>query len=99
MPAKPILVRELVRVRAIVDALAVDAHPTATCPPDYASAELGIVLSGRDVYARRNVYVWDLFADAGTPQVVVVNSTGCRAGPPPDAGALRTELARAGLVR
>ncbi|MBX3222615.1 MAG: hypothetical protein KF795_19000 [Labilithrix sp.] len=64
MSSPPMSVREPSRVRAIVEALGVDAQPAVACPPDYASAELGLLLSGRDVYARRNVYVWDLSAGA-----------------------------------
>lgn len=61
MSPPPTSVRDRARVRAIVEALGIDAHPVVPCPPDYASAELGLLLSGRDVYARRNVYVWHLF--------------------------------------
>ncbi|MBX3215789.1 MAG: hypothetical protein KF850_27370 [Labilithrix sp.] len=60
MSPPPTSVREPARVRAIVEALGIDEHPAAPCPPDYASAELGLLLTGRDVYARRNVYVWRL---------------------------------------
>lgn len=95
MPSKPIPVRERARVRAIVEALGVDAQPTATCPPDYASAEIGLLLVGADVYARRNVYVWNLFGDAGAPSILVVSSGGCRGGAPADAGVLRGELTAA----
>jgi hypothetical protein len=96
MPAASANVRAPPRVGAIVAALDVDALAPAPCPADYASAEVGIVLSGRDVYARRDVYVWDLSADAGAvPRVVVVSSAGCRAGPPADTAALRRELASA----
>ena len=109
MPSKPVTIREPSKVRATVEALDVDAHPTVTCPPDYASAELGITLSGRDVYARRNVYVWGLSsipvgawgqdsgptADGGAPAVLVVSSSGCRGGPPADATALRDLISSA----
>ena len=84
IPSKPVSVREPGRVRAIVRALGVDAQPSVTCPPDYASADVGLLLSGRDVYARRNVYVWRLLdpADAGSaPTVLVTSSAGCRGGP------------------
>lgn len=60
MSPPPTSVREPTRVRAIVEALGIDEHPAVPCPADYASAELGLLLSGRDVYARRNVYVWHL---------------------------------------
>ncbi len=89
MPSSPVSVGDPTKVRALVEALAVDAHPSVPCPPDYSSAELGIVLAGRDVYARRNVYVWTLFADGGLPTVLVVSSAGCRGGPPADPSALR----------
>ena len=99
MPSKPVMIREPSKVRAIVEALDVDAHPTVTCPPDYASAELGITLTGRDVYARRNVYVWSLSsipsADGGAPTVLVVSSSGCRGGPPADSAALRDLISSA----
>ena len=105
MPSKPVFVREPARVRRIVEALGVDGQPSVVCPPDYASAELGLLLSGRDVYARRNIYVWGLFVDAvepdaadgaRPPNVVVVSSSGCRGGPPGDTVALRRELAAVG---
>jgi hypothetical protein len=92
MPSRTAAVRERARVRTIVEALGVDAFGPMTCPPDYAAAEFGLVLSGRDVYARRNVYVWDLFADAGSARAVVVSSSGCRGGPTADAAALRREM-------
>jgi len=95
VPSAPSSLREPARVRALVEALGVDAQPSAPCPPDYASAEVGLLLSGRDVYARRNVYVWDLSADGGAPRVLVVSSSGCRGGPPADAAALRRALAKA----
>lgn len=91
-PGKPRFVREVPRVRAIVGALGIDRHPVRACPADYASAEVGLLLSGRDVYARRNVYVWGLFADGGAPDVLVVSSSGCRGGVPTDAATLRSEL-------
>jgi hypothetical protein len=93
VPGKPIPIQEAQRVRAIVEALGVDAQPATPCPPDYASAEMGILLSGRDVYARRNVYVWGLAADAGgAVHIVVVSSSGCRGGEPKDPDGLRREL-------
>lgn len=58
LPSKKSVIREPARVRAIVEALGVDGHPIGKCPPDYAEAPLGIVLSGADVYSRRNVYVF-----------------------------------------
>jgi hypothetical protein len=94
VPGKPSFVRTPERVRGIVKALGVDMHPARTCPADYASAELGLLLSGRDVYARRNVYVWGLFAEDGVPDVVVVTSSGCRGGAPTDSATLRRELGR-----
>lgn len=67
LPEKKSVVREPARVRALVDALGVDRHESAACPPDYAEAPVGIVLSGADVYARRNVYVFGFDGgDAGT---------------------------------
>lgn len=91
--AEPRVVRDPPRVRALVEALGIDAHPIVSCPPDYASAELGLLLTGRDVYARRNVYVWGLHdpdaSPVGDAHVVVVNSSGCRGGPPADASVLR----------
>lgn len=95
IPSKPVVVREHAKVRALVGALDVDAHPPLPCPPDYATADIGIVLTGRDVYARRNVYVWGLAADAGSPNVLVVSSAGCRGGPPADASALRDLISSA----
>jgi hypothetical protein len=99
LPEKKGLVRDPVHVRSLTAALGVDLHPAAECPPDYAEAELGIVLSGNDVYARRNVYVFGLLGDAGgSPSVVSVTSAGCRAGPPADLATLRAELRTAGVL-
>lgn len=95
IPSKPVVVRDAGQVRALVGALDVDAHPPVPCPPDYATADVGIVLTGRDVYARRNVYVWGLAADAGGPNVLVVSSAGCRGGAPADARALRDLISSA----
>ena len=99
LPEKKGLVREPAHVRALTEALGVDLHPVIECPPDYAEAELGIVLSGSDVYARRNVYVFGLLGDAGgSPRVVSVTSAGCRSGPPADLPTLRSELHAAGVI-
>ena len=95
IPSPPVVLRERTKVRALVEALAVDAQPDVPCPPDYATAELGMVLSGGDVYARRNVYLWGLFGDAGSPTVVVVSTSGCRGGPPGDATLVRDLIATA----
>ncbi len=99
LPDKKGLVRDPAHVRSLTEALGVDHHPIADCPPDYAEAELGIVLSGNDVYARRNVYVFGLLGDAGAaPSVVSVTSAGCRAGPPSDVATLQRELRAAGVL-
>lgn len=99
LPEKKGLVRDPAHVRALTEALGVDLHPVVECPPDYAEAELGIVLSGSDVYARRNVYLFGLLGDAGgPPRVVSVTSAGCRAGPPADLVILRGELHAAGIL-
>lgn len=90
LPTKKSVLRDPARVRALVDALGVDRHAVGACPPDYAEAPIGIVLSGTDVYARRNVYVFD--ADAGEASVVTVTSAGCRVGPPTDRTALMREI-------
>jgi|GEM_PF-3149528 len=107
LPARQAIVRDAAHVRALVAALGIDAHPAASCPDDYAEAPVGLVLSGTDVYARRNVYVYGLSAtdaaDASAgdadardarppPTVVTVTSQGCRAGPPADVLALEREL-------
>jgi hypothetical protein len=92
MPTRPVLVRDPVRVRAIVQAIGLDGKTPTTCPPDYASAEFGLLLSGADVYGRRNVYIWSLAAAREVPTVLVVSSTGCLGGPPADADALRREV-------
>jgi hypothetical protein len=95
MPGKRITLRDRDRVRALVGALGVDQQPEVRCPPDYATAEIGMTLGGGDVYARRDAYVWDLEAGDGgaSPRVVVVSSGGCRGGAPADVVALRRELA------
>jgi hypothetical protein len=99
LPEKKGFVRDPAHVHSLTEALGVDQHPAAECPADYAEAELGIVLSGDDVYARRNVYVFGLLGDAGgRPRVVSVTSAGCRAGPPGDLARLRNELRTAGIL-
>lgn len=99
LPEKKGMVRDPAHVRSLTQALGIDDHAAAPCPPDYADADFGIVLSGSDVYERRNVYVFGLSGDAGSvPQVVSVTSAGCRVGPPADLASLRRELAAAGVA-
>jgi hypothetical protein len=99
LPEKKGLVRAPARVRAITEALGVDAHPGGECPPDYADADFGIVLAGNNVYVRRNVYVFGMLGDAGaTPSVVSVTSAGCRVGPPASLDSLRGELRASGTL-
>jgi hypothetical protein len=102
LPEKQSVVRERARVRAITEALGVDVHPSRECPADYAEAEIGIVLVGNDVYARRNVYVFGLLGDGGSggsgASVVSVTSAGCRVGPPVDRTSLERELRSAGIT-
>ncbi len=98
LPEKKGLVRDPAKVRTLTEALGVDVLPAAECPPDYADADFGIVLSGNDVYARYNVYVFDMLGDGGAPKVVSVTSAGCRAGPPSNAVSLRRELRAAGVI-
>jgi hypothetical protein len=88
-------VRERPRVRALVDALGIDAHPSVACPPDYSRAEVSLVLSGAEIYVRKSVYLFDLDSDAGTPSILSTSSAGCHRGPPADVAALRRELALA----
>lgn len=106
LPSRKSVLREPARVRALVEALGVDGHPMGKCPPDYAEAPLGIVLSGADVYSRRNVYVFGGDGDGGVANplspvkvgssadmtVVTVTSAGCRVGAPADAAALAREI-------
>lgn len=89
-PSKPTIIRDRAKVRAIVEGLGADGLPAAVCPPDYAAADVGLLLTGRDVYARRNAYLWD--AKSVAPRVVVVDETGCRAGVVTDAEQLRMLL-------
>ncbi|MDB4935858.1 MAG: hypothetical protein JWP87_2830 [Labilithrix sp.] len=98
LPEKKGLVRDPAHVRTLTEALGVDVHPAGECPPDYADADIGIVLSGNDVYARRNVYLFGLLGDGGAPSVVSATSAGCRLGPPADLASLRRELRMAGIV-
>lgn len=104
LPEKKGIVRDPARVRAMTEALGVDGHPSGTCPLDYAEADIGIILSGNDVYAKRNVYVFGLLepSEAGAPSsavsVVSVTSAGCRVGPPGDARALERELRAAKVL-
>jgi hypothetical protein len=97
LPEKKGQVRDRARVRAMTEALGIDAHPGGACPADYAEANLGIILSGEDVYARRNVYVFGLVG-SGAASVVSVTSAGCRIGPPADRAALERELRAAGVL-
>jgi hypothetical protein len=97
LPEKKGQVRDRARVRAMTEALGIDAHPGGACPDDYAEADLGIILSGEDVYARRNVYVFGLVR-GGAASVVSVTSAGCRIGPPADRAALERELRAAGVL-
>ncbi len=99
LPEKKGTVRDPRRVRSLTEALGIDQHGGAECPPDYADADVGIVLSGSDVYARRNVYVFGLLGDAGGGMSIVsVTSAGCRRGPPADRATLRSELVAAGVL-
>lgn len=101
LPEKKGLVRAPARVRAITEALGIDAHPGGECPPDYADADFGIVLAGNNVYVRRNVYVFGMLGDGGAPpppSVVSVTSAGCRVGPPASLESLRSELRAAGTL-
>ncbi len=99
LPEKKGFVRDPAHVRSLTEALGVDDHSAVECPADYAEAELGIVLTGSDVYARRNVYVFGLLGDAGSvPRVVSVTSAGCRGGAPADLARLRGELRSAGVL-
>src|SRR4051812_35190476 len=71
LPEKQGVIRAPARVRAITEALGIDAHPGGECPPDYAAADFGIVLSGSNVYVKRNVYVYGLLdGDGGAISVV-----------------------------
>ena len=98
LPEKKATIRDRDQARALTEALGVDAHREGTCPEDYADADIGIVLSGNDVYVRRNVYVFGLFADAAEPSVVSVTSAGCRVGAPADLEGLRRALRAARIV-
>lgn len=98
LPEKKATIRDRAQARSLTEALGVDAHHEGPCPEDYADADIGIVLSGNDVYVRQNVYVFGLFADAGEPTVVSVTSAGCRVGPPADLAALRRALRAAAIV-
>lgn len=100
LPERKGTVRDPRRVRSLTEALGIDAHSAPPdCPADYADADIGIVLSGNDVYARRNVYVFGLLFDAGgNTSIVSVTSAGCRQGPPADLTALRRELVAAGVL-
>jgi hypothetical protein len=98
LPERKGTVRDPAHVRTLTEALGIDVHREGPCPPDYADADIGIVLSGNDVYAKRNVYVFDLLGDAGDASVVSVTSAGCRVGPPADAAALRRELRTAKIL-
>jgi hypothetical protein len=90
-------IRDRARVRAIVDALGVDAHPAVQCPADYSHAEVSLVLSGAEIYVRKSVYLFDLADDAGVPTVLSTSSAGCHRGAPADVAALRQELALANV--
>lgn len=98
LPDRKSTVRDPAHVRSLTEALGVDVHPEGPCPPDYAAADIGIVLSGNDVYVRQNVYVFALFGDAGESSVVSATSAGCRVGPPADVASLKRELRAAKIV-
>lgn len=98
LPSRKAAVRDPVRVRVLTEALGIDSHREGPCPADYAAADIGLVLSGNDVYAKRNVYVFALLGDGGTPSVVSVTSGGCRVGPPGDVARLNGELRAAKIV-
>jgi hypothetical protein len=98
LPEKKGTVRDPAHVRTLTEALGIDIHPGAPCPPDYADADIGIVLSGNDIYAKRNVYVFGLLGDAAAPSVVSVTSAGCRAGPPADVASVKRELRAARII-
>jgi hypothetical protein len=98
LPEKKGTVRDHGHVRALTEALGIDAHREGPCPLDYADADIGIVLSGNDVYAKRNVYVFALLGDAGAPSVVSVTSGGCRVGSPADVASLERELRAARIL-
>ncbi len=103
LPEKQGTVRDPARVRAITQALGIDAHPGGECPADYAEADFGIVLAGSDVYVKRNVYVFGMLGgsahDGGADaSVVSVTSAGCKIGPPADIEGLRRELRAAGTL-
>lgn len=98
LPEKKAAVRDPPHVRALTEALGLDAHAEAPCPEDYATADIGIVLSGNDVYARRNVYLFGLLGDGGVLSVVSATSAGCRSGPPADVASLRRELVAAHVL-
>lgn len=85
-PARRSVVREPARVRALVEALGIDHHQAGACPADYADADLWLTLSGSDVYAKRNVYVFGIGDKA--PTVVTVTTAGCLIGAPTDVAAL-----------
>lgn len=93
---RPVAVRDPRAVRSLIELLSVDELPEMPCPPDYGAAELGLLLTGGDVYVRRNVYLFALSADGGAPLIVVVSSAGCRGGPPRDVVALRRAVDDAG---
>jgi len=98
LPEKKNTLRDPTHVRTLTAALGIDVHREGACPEDYSEADIGIVLSGNDVYVRRNVYVFGLFADAGEPSVVSVTSAGCRVGAPADLAGLRRELRAAKVL-
>jgi hypothetical protein len=99
LPEKTVFLRDAASSRALAVALGMDAHAIGICPRDYAIADFGIVLNGRTVYEKRQVYVFGDGSDAGLPaSVVSVTSSGCRIGPPADAKALVDKLRAAGAL-
>jgi hypothetical protein len=98
LPERKGAMRDPVHVRLLTEALGIDRHPAAPCPADYADAEIGMVLGGRDVYAKRNVYVFGLLGDGAAPSIVSVTSGGCHIGPPADLATLRRELRAARIL-
>lgn len=71
-------IRDRARVRALLDAVSVTSLVDAACAEDYSEAEVDLVLSGSDVYARRTLHLFRLSQPPG--EVILSSTSGCARG-------------------
>ena len=71
-------IRDPARVRALLEAVDVNALVDASCSDDYSGSEIDLVLSGTDAYARRTLHLYRLNEPPG--EVVLSSTSGCARG-------------------